>query len=98
MPEGTPANKVLRESLMDKLNPWDTDCEATKVGLERFIRALLCVQGHFTSSFTIGNYPLNVPSRGVSVFFRVHIPDGREREFEELSGMTLAAPPKIVLN
>jgi hypothetical protein len=59
--------------------PWDTDCDATKAGLERFMRALIITGSHFTSSFTLA--PVERPCRGVSVFFRVWIPEGREGVF-----------------
>lgn len=76
-------------------HPWDVDFDSTKVGLERFARALISTASTMTDSFTIGNFPLG---RGVTVFARVHIPEGREEEFDAicLPGRR-AKPPKISL-
>lgn len=81
---------------MNEKKPWDTDTPASKVGLERFIRSLVSVRGHFTDSFSLA--PIDQPSRGVSVFFRVWIPEGNEKRFEELSGLKLKPPPKATVN
>lgn len=77
-----------------KLN-WDTDCDATKTAMERFLRALVVVGGHFTSSFSL--HPVATPQRGVSVFFRVWIPRGREARFVELAKVELKPPPRVSL-
>ncbi len=82
--------------MIGNLNPWDTDTEASKVKLERFIRSLLVVGGHFTSSFSLA--PIENPTRSVSVFFRVWIPEGNEKRFEELSGLKLKKPAKVGVN
>jgi hypothetical protein len=74
--------------------PWDTDTNASKAGLERFIRALLSCGGHFTSSFFIGG-SISIPNRATSIFFRIWLPVGMEKKFEELSGLTLKEPPRV---
>lgn len=76
--------------------PWDADCDATKAGLERFMRALIVVGGHFTDSFSLA--AVDKPTRGVSVFFRVWIPDGSEQRFAELAHVEpLKPPPRVSL-
>jgi hypothetical protein len=79
---------------MSEKLPWDVDCDATRAGMERFIRALVCVRGHFSDSFTL--YPVDKPQRGVSVFFRVWIPEGAEQRFLEMAGLDELKPPPRV--
>lgn len=75
--------------------PWDAECDATRVGLERFMRALIVVKGHFTDSFYLA--PVDKPTRGVTVFFRVWIPEGLEAKFALLAKpiSPLKAPPRV---
>ncbi len=76
--------------------PWGADCAATRVGLERFMRALICTGSHFTDSFTLA--PVDKPSRGVTVFFRVWIPEGSEQRFMALALVDeLTPPPRVQL-
>lgn len=77
-----------------QLLPWDTDVSATRAGLERLMRALICVGGHFTDSFAFG--PMDPPSR-ISVFLRVFIPEGREEEFKTRAKAELLPPPRVHL-
>ena len=71
--------------------PWDADCDATRVGMERFLRALVCTRSHFTDSFTLA--PVSKPTRGVTVFFRVWIAVGQEQAFLEMAGVDALKPP-----
>lgn len=76
--------------------PWDAECDATKVAMERFLRALVVVRGHFTDSFSLA--PVDKPSR-VTVFFRIWLIPGTEQRFVELAKIeSLKPPPKISLN
>lgn len=76
----------------DKLN-WDAECDATRAGMERFLRALVCTDSHFTDSFTLE--PVTRPKR-VSVFFRVWIPRGSEQRFLEMAQIDELKPPPMV--
>jgi len=69
---------------------WDAECDASRAGLERFMRALVCTCSHFTSSFA----PTSVatPSREI-VTFRVWIPVGMEQEFLSAAKVDVLAPP-----
>lgn len=78
----------------DKLN-WDAECDATRAGMERFLRALVCTDSHFTDSFTLE--PVTKPKR-VSVFFRVWIPRGSEQRFLAMAQIDeLKPPPRVDL-
>lgn len=79
--------------MSDKL-PWDADCSATRAGMERFLRALVCVGGHFTDSFTLA--PVTQPTRSVSVFFRIWLPQGCELRFLEMANIDELKPPPRV--
>jgi len=83
---------------LSEKKPWDTDCQATKVALERFVRSLVMVGGHFTDSFFLPTGEVARPNRYTSVFFRVWIPVGQEERFKELSKMKLAPPPRLQVN
>ena len=74
----------------DKI-PLDANCDATKVGLERFMRALIVVGGHFTDSFTLA--PVVEPSRGVTVFFRIWLHPSTEARFAELAKVEMPTTP-----
>lgn len=74
--------------------PWDADVDGTRAGMERFVRALVCVGGHFTSSFTLGN-DATKPFKD-TVFFRVWIPEGKEARFLEVSTLEELRPPPRV--
>lgn len=79
---------------MNKL-PWDAECDATKAGMERFLRALVCTHSHFTDSFTLA--PVDKPCR-VTVFFRVWVPEGHELRFLELARVDeLKPPPRVAI-
>ncbi len=79
------APSIIAEKL-----PWDVDCDATKVGFERFLRALVCTRSHFTDSFSLAS--VLKPSR-VTVFFRVWIPEGQEQTFLRLAAVDVLKPP-----
>ncbi len=70
--------------------PWDAECMATRVGMERFLRALVCTRSHFSDSHTLA--PIDKPRR-VSVFFRVWVPSGNELLFLEMAGLDALLPP-----
>lgn len=78
---------------MSDKTAYDTDCDATRAGMERFIRALVTCGGHFTSSFTL--YPIDKASRHVSVFFRVWLKPGTERRFMEMAGVEIKWPARV---
>ena len=78
---------------MSEKQPWDTDCDATRAGMERFLRALVCTGSHFTDSHALA--PVDKPAR-VSVFFRVWIPTGRERLFMDMANLDELKPPSRV--
>ena len=83
---------------LPSLRGWDTSCDATKVGLERMMRALIVCGGHFTSSFNLAGGPgmdLRKPQRGATIFYRIWIPEGTELEFMEISQAELKRPPKV---
>jgi len=76
-------------------SPWDAECDATKVGLERFLRACICTKSHFTDSFSLA--PVDKPCR-VTVFFRVWIPEGQEQAFLKMALLDgLKPPPRVQL-
>lgn len=80
-------------TVVDGKLPWDAECDATKVGMERFLRALVCTGSHFTDSHSLA--PVLCPSR-ITVFFRVWIPEGQEQTFLALSrGDELKPPPRV---
>jgi hypothetical protein len=56
------------------------------------MRALIVVDGYFTSSITLG--AVDKPSR-TYVHLRVWIPHGCEVRFTELSGEDLVKPPRV---
>lgn len=72
---------------------WDVDCDATRAGLERFMRALVCTKSHFTDSFTLA--PVDKPRR-VTVFFRIWVPEGSEQRFMEMANIPELKPPPRV--
>lgn len=75
--------------------PWDAECDATKVAMERFLRALVVVRGHFTDSVSLA--PVDKPSR-VTIFFRVFLIPGTEQRFAELAKIEpVKSPPKVSL-
>lgn len=81
---------------MSEKLPYDADCLATHAAMERFLRALVIVGGHFTDSFTL--HPIDKASRSVSVFFRVWLRPGTERQFEELAKIDpIKQPPRVDL-
>jgi hypothetical protein len=86
-------DRVERNAVMGEKLPWDVDCDATRVGMERFLRALVCTRSHFTDSFSLA--PVVKPSR-VTVFFRVWIPTGSEQRFLELAQVDELKPPQRV--
>lgn len=73
---------------------WDVEFDATKIAMERVMRALVVTSSHFTSSFTLA--PVDKPTRGVSVFMRVWVPSGKEQRFLELAGLDELKPPPRV--
>lgn len=72
--------------------PWDVDLTMSKAALERYMRALVVVRGHFTDSMTLYGDPLNA-DRSVSLFTRTWIPDGRLAEFQRLARPEGVRPP-----
>lgn len=74
--------------------PWNCDCDATRAGMERFIRALVRVGGHFTDSFTL--HTIEKPTRGVTVFFRIWLVPGTEQRFLSLAEIDEIKPPPRV--
>jgi hypothetical protein len=80
---------------VDEKHPWDCDVDATRAGLERFIRALFIVRGHFTDSFALG--PIDTPSRN-TIFVRVWIPHSRYAEFVRLARCApLRKPARVIV-
>lgn len=80
---------------MSEKIPWDADCDATRVGLERFMRALVVTHSHFSDSFTLAS--VVKPGR-VTVFFRVWIPEGEEQAFMKLACIDeMKPPPRVAL-
>ncbi len=73
--------------------PWDADCDATRAGMERFLRALVCTGSHFTDSFALT--AVDVPSRA-TIFFRIFVPEGREQYFMRLAKVDELRPPPRV--
>ena len=81
--------------MSEKLS-WDVEIEATRVGMERLMRALVCTHSHFTDSFTLQSPRLiEKPSRA-SVFFRVWITVGAEQRFLALAQIARLHPPPVV--
>jgi hypothetical protein len=78
---------------MEKV-PYDAECDATRIGMERFFRALLAVRGHFSDSFSLA--PIDTPSR-VTIFLRVWLRPGTEARFVELAKIRepLKTPPRV---
>jgi hypothetical protein len=84
----------MEERMSTEKLPWDVDVDATKVRMERFIRALVVVDGHFTDSFSLAS--VEKPSRGVTVFFRIWIKPGTEQRFLALAGVDRLRPPPFI--
>jgi len=84
----------MEERMSTEKLPWDVDIDATKIGMERFIRALVVTDGHFTDSFSLAS--VEKPSRFVTVFFRVWIKPGAEQRFLALAGVDKLRPPPVV--
>lgn len=72
---------------------YDTDCTASGASMERFIRALCTVRGHFTDSFSLA--PIDKPTRAVSVFFRIWLTPGTEHRFMEMAGVEIKPPARV---
>lgn len=79
---------------MSAKKPWDAEVDATRTGLERLMRALLVVGGHFTDSFSLA--PVTERPSRVTVWLRVHLPEGAEERFRELAhlGEVRLRPPQ----
>ena len=61
--------------------------------MERFLRALVVVHGHFTDSFSLA--PVDKPSRA-TVFFRIWLKPGTESQFVEIAQIeSVKTPPKV---
>lgn len=75
--------------------PWDTECDATKVALERLMRGLLQTRSHFTDSFALAD--ISKPTRGVTVFLRVWVPEGQEECLSRVAKIVLTKPPRVSL-
>ena len=76
------------------LLPWDAEFQATRPGMERAMRALVCVRGHFTDSMTLA--PVTKPARNVTVFLRVWLRPGTEQVFMNMAGIDEIKPPPRV--
>ncbi len=76
------------------LLPWDAEFQATRPGMERAMRALVCVRGHFTDSMTLA--PVAKPTRAVTVFMRIWLRPGTEKVFMEMAGIDEIKPPPLV--
>lgn len=83
--------QVLRDGKL----PWDAECNTTRAAMDRFLRALVYVDGHFTDAHTLGN--VMHPLRYVHVHFRVWLPEGREAEFVSLAKVEIKPPPRVDL-
>jgi hypothetical protein len=76
---------------------WDLeDCTLSNTDCAKVMKALIKCKGCFTSALAMGSD--NYPDRYRSVFYRVKLPKGSKEKFEEISGKTLKAPAKIVVN
>lgn len=84
---------MTRTPINGKL-PWDTSCLATAAGLERMMRALVVVDGHFSDCFSAHREHLAKPSRSAEVHFRVWIPEGWEQKFCDIAQAKLIEPPR----
>ncbi len=74
--------------------PWDAEFQATRPGMERAMRALVCVRGHFTDSMALA--PVAKPTRAVTVFMRIWLRPGTEQVFMEMAGIDEIKPPPRV--
>jgi hypothetical protein len=83
-------HRIEGDAVSDKL-PYDAECNASKAAMERFLRALVEVDGHFTDSFY--NHPLNKPH--TTVYFRVWLPPGTEQRFARLAQIEAVKPPAV---
>lgn len=70
---------------MTNLNPkkpYECSVPATRVSLERMMRALVSTGSHFTNSWSLGS--VDVPSSN-TVFLRVWVHEGSQSTFEEMA-------------
>jgi len=69
----------------------------TKKRLGEILNALLLCQGTISSthSLEISDFSWKYPTRSCAVVIRVHLPNGSEKHFEELTGLILTEPPTI---
>jgi hypothetical protein len=75
---------------------WHVDIDTTRVGLERFARALLTTGSGLECGYAsrlISSYPFG---RGVTALVVVQIPDGQQSEFRcEAKPVHMCAPPIV---
>jgi hypothetical protein len=70
--------------------PYDIELNGN-AAIDRFIHGLLIVGGQLTDSYKLPEYS-NYSKR---YWIRVQIPEGKEREFELVTRLTLIAPLKV---
>ena len=72
----------------------------SKNSLYKIMNALILCGGKMHSSYSLeardGKWEYG--TRSCAVLFRISLPVGAEKNFEELSGFKLSEPPKIQLN
>lgn len=72
----------------------------SKNSLYKIMNALILADGKMHSSYSMeardGKW--EHPTRSCAVVFRISLPIGKEKLFEELSGFKLSDPPKVHLN
>lgn len=86
--------KVERRHPTPDRQPWDVTLEQTgEKRLAKFVKALVVTDSTMTCSLRIYETP-SWDYKG-SVQFRVHVPIGREDEFESVSGERLEKMPRI---
>lgn len=86
--------------MMNDRTYWHTCIRCSQKSLAKFLKAIIYCNGQITDSCCIGliNYPLDKMTGWWTTDFAINIPEGREKEFEKLSGATLEIPPKIMVN
>lgn len=77
----------------DGLRNWDVDSLMSSAALERIMRALVTVGGHFTCAHTYGGQHY----RHQPVMFRIWLPVGTEEQFREIAKVEIKPPPRVDL-
>lgn len=77
---------------------WDCSCNMSRPALYKFTYALIQLGGCFTDAFHLGGPFTPKQNARNTVFFRIFLPEGADKEFTRMTGMKLTKPPVVHLN